>query len=80
MDEQAFHEAFLSLETHAQETKAPETWRSLSDQTTEDFFRAWPQIRAWGEWLWQLIDNERGEKAAPVKDPELDETGEGAGG
>jgi hypothetical protein len=80
MDEQAFQDAILTLETHAQETKAPETWRSLSDQTTEDFFRAWPQIRAWGEWLWQLIDNERGEKAAPVSDPELDETGEGAGG
>jgi hypothetical protein len=80
MDEQAFHESIVSLETHARETKAPETWRSLSDQTTEDFFRAWPQIRAWGEWLWQLIDNERGERAAPVQDPELDETGEGAGG
>ena len=80
MDEQAFNEAILALETRAQETKAPETWRGLSDQATEDFFRAWPQIRAWGEWLWQLIDNERGEKAAPVQDPELDETGEGAGG
>jgi hypothetical protein len=80
MDEQAFQESILSLETQARETKAPETWRNLSDQTTEDFFRAWPQIRAWGEWLWQLIDNERGEKAAPVQDPELDETGEGAGG
>jgi hypothetical protein len=47
---------------------------------TEDFYRAWPQIRGWGEWLWQLIDGERGEKAAPEKDPELDETGDGAGG
>jgi hypothetical protein len=80
MDEHAFHEAIVSLETLAQETKAPETWRTLSDQAAEDFFRAWPQIRGWGEWLFQLIDNERGEKAAPVRDPELDETGEGAGG
>jgi hypothetical protein len=80
MDEQAFQDAILTLESHAQETKAPETWRALSDQATEDFFRAWPQVRAWGEWLWQLIDNERGEKAAPVNDPELEETGEGAGG
>lgn len=80
MDEQAFHEAILALETRAQETKAPETWRSLSDQATEDFFRAWPEIRAWGQWLWQLIEAERGEKAEPVQDPELDETGDGAGG
>jgi hypothetical protein len=80
MEEQAFHDAILSLETHTKQTKPPEAWRNLDHLITEDFFRAWPHIRAWGEWLWQLIDNERGERASPVKDPELDETGEGVGG
>jgi hypothetical protein len=80
MDEHAFHEAILALETQAKETKAPEAWRRLSALATEDFLRAWPQIRAWGEWLWQLIEGERGERSEPVKDPELDETGEGVGG
>jgi hypothetical protein len=35
----------------------------------------WPEIGAWGQWLWQLIDHERGDQAAPVDDPDLDESG-----
>ncbi len=80
MNEETFHDAVLALELLSQEEKAPEAWRKVGEQTLEDFWRAWPGIRAWGEWLYTLVDGERAERASSVTDPELDETGEGAGG
>jgi hypothetical protein len=76
MDEQRFHEAVLVLEQMAQEEKAPNAWRSLGETTVEDFWRAWPEVRGWGQWLWQLVDAERAEHAEPDDRADV-ETGEG---
>ncbi len=73
--EEKVHDAVADLEVVAQEVKPPEAWRSFGDLTLEKFWQAWPGIRAWGEWMWQLIENERGSGAAPAGDPDLDESG-----
>jgi hypothetical protein len=80
MDEpqaERFHDAVGSLEGLAGEIKPPEAWRAFGDQYLEDFWRAWPEVRAWAQWLWQLVDDERRDRAAPVTDPEFDDTGGG---
>ena len=76
--EETLNESVSGLQEVAATIKPPEAWRRFQDLTVEHFWQAWPEIRGWGEWMWQLIDAERGEKAAPVADPELDESG-GAG-
>lgn len=66
--EERFHEAVAALEVVTQEQKAPDAWRDFDHVALEDFWRAWPEIRAWCQWLYQLVDNERGDKAAPASD------------
>jgi hypothetical protein len=74
--EQSLQDALAALEEISAETKPPEAWRRFGDVTVERFWQTWPNIRAWGEWLYTLIDNERGDKAEPVPhDAEHDETG-----
>ena len=75
MNEQSFHEAILALESLAKEEKAPDAWRAMGETTVEDFWRAWPEIRGWGQWLWQLVDGERAEHAKPDDQTDVD-TGE----
>ena len=76
--EQSFQDALAALEEVSAETKPPDAWRDFSDMTSERFWQTWPQIRGWGEWLYTLIDNERGDKAEPVSpDAEHEETGGG---
>ncbi|HWC31843.1 MAG TPA: hypothetical protein VG709_01790 [Actinomycetota bacterium] len=71
-------DALATFEELAHETKPPEAWRNLSEPTVEKLWQAWPDIRAWGEWMFQLIDGERRDKATPVPpEAELDETGGG---
>ncbi len=78
--EERFQHAIAELAVVSQSMKAPEAWRAFGDLAMEDFWRDWPEVRGWGEWLWQLIDNERRERSSPVIDEELDETGEGSAG
>jgi hypothetical protein len=73
--EETLNESISGLQEVASQVKPPEAWRSFQDLTVEQFWQAWPEIRAWGEWMWQLIDAERREKASPVSDPDLDESG-----
>jgi hypothetical protein len=76
--EDKLHEAVADLQVVSQGMKPPEAWRAFGDQTLEGFWQSWPGVRAWGEWLWTLIDNERGDRAAPVApDAEHEETGGG---
>lgn len=75
--EERLHDAVAELDILVHGIKAADAWREFGEVTQEEFWRLWPDIRGWGEWVWQLIENERKEKAAPVTDPELDETGEG---
>jgi hypothetical protein len=76
--EDTLNDSIAGLHEVAASVKPPEAWRRFGDMTTEQFWQTWPEIRAWGEWLFTLIQNERAEKAAPVTDPDLDESG-GAG-
>lgn len=73
--EDRFHEAVTSLEEIAGEVKPPDAWDGFGPVALEEFWQAWPSIRGWGEWLWRLVDAERGEKAAPEDDSPYDETG-----
>ncbi|HVM11560.1 MAG TPA: hypothetical protein VM638_03665 [Actinomycetota bacterium] len=77
MDEQRFHDAILALEQATREEKAPEAWRAIGETAIEDFWRAWPEIRAWGQWLWQLVDAERAEQAEPDHRADVDTGGPG---
>jgi hypothetical protein len=73
--EERLHDAISELEMVAHSIKPPEAWREFGELTTEQFYRVWPDVGAWGQWLWQLIDHERGDKAAPIDDSDLDESG-----
>ncbi len=73
--EETLNESVAALHEVAARAKPPEVWRSFGDVTLEQFWQSWPEIRAWGEWMWQLVDAERRDKAAPVTDPDLDESG-----
>jgi hypothetical protein len=76
--EETLHDSIAALQELARSVKPPEAWRSFGDLTLEQFWQSWPEVRGWGEWMWTLIDNERGEKAAPVApDAEHEETGGG---
>ena len=73
--EDSLQDALAALEEISQDVKPPEAWRGFSEVTLEKFWQTGPQVRGWGEWMFQLIDAERGEKATPVGDPDLDESG-----
>lgn len=75
--EDTLNDSIAGLEEVAGQTKPPEAWRDLDDVTLERFWQTWPQVRAWGQWLWTLIDNERGDKAAPVAPDAEEEIGGG---
>jgi hypothetical protein len=75
--EDTLNDSMAGLEEVAGQTKPPEAWRDLDDVTLERFWQTWPQVRAWGQWLWTLIDNERGDKAAPVVPDAEEEIGGG---
>lgn len=66
--EERFHEAVTALDEVTGEVKPPQAWDTFGQMPLEEFWQSWPQIRAWGEWLWRLVDAERGEKAAPASD------------
>jgi hypothetical protein len=68
--EDRFHDAVSALALVSQEMKSPDAWRAFGDVTLEEFWQTWPSIRGWGEWLWRLVDGERGEKAVPVAEDE----------
>ena len=76
--EETLQDSLAGLEEVTAGTKPPDAWRDFGDVTLERFWQSWPNVRAWGEWLYTLIDNERGEKAEPVAhDAEHEETGGG---
>ncbi len=77
--EDRVHDAVASLDMVSQEIKPPDAWREFGDLSLEAFWQSWPSVRAWGEWLWTLIDNERGGKAAPVA-PDAEDEELGGGG
>lgn len=80
MDEidESLQDSISALEEIAADVKPPEAWSRLDSVTVERFWQAWPNVRAWGEWLFTLADKERGEKAEPAApDAEHEEIGGG---
>ncbi len=77
--EESLQDALAALEEVAGEVKPPDAWRDFGDLTLERFWQSWPTVRAWGEWLWTLVDNERGDKATPVA-PDAGDEEIGGGG
>lgn len=76
--EETLQDSLAGLEEIAKTVKPPDAWRRFGDVTLERFWQSWPDVRAWGEWLFTLIEKERGEQAEPVPhDEEHDETGGG---
>lgn len=75
--EDSFQDAVNGLQEVAHEVKPPDAWRDFGDVSMDEFWQAWPEIRAWGEWLWQLVDKERGERAGPAEETEHDDIGGG---
>ena len=43
--------------------------------TLQVFWREWPSISGWAGSLWRQLNEELGEPASPVADPDRDETG-----
>lgn len=73
--EETFADSVSGLQEVAGGIKPPEAWRRFGELSVEQFWQAWPEVRAWGEWMYTLIQNERGDRATPVTDPDLDESG-----
>jgi len=80
MDEQyeyGFGTAVFVLD-HVSEKLTPEdAERAFGEVSKENFWRMWPNITAWAETLWGLIDDERGHMARPALDEDLDDVGGG---
>ncbi|MGH2739490.1 MAG: hypothetical protein ACRDH6_03260 [Actinomycetota bacterium] len=73
--EEKLQEAVADLKVVAAGLKPGGAWRDFQELTIEEFWQSWPEIRAWGEFLYQLISKERDEKAEPATGSEYDELG-----
>lgn len=80
MDDQfeyGFGTAIFVLDHTAGKLKVDEAERSFGDLTKENFWRMWPNIKAWADDLWEQIEDERGHLSRPALDEELDDVGGG---
>ena len=75
--EYGFGTAVFVLDHTADKVTPEVAERSFSEVTKENFWRMWPNVRAWAESLWQMIEDERAHQARPVQDEELDDVGGG---
>ena len=65
--EDQLQEAIAKLDLVVSGIKPPDAWDAFGQVAIEEFWQSWPEVRAWGEWFYRLIDAERGEKAEPVE-------------
>ena len=80
MDDQleyGFGTAIFVLEHVAEKVAVENAEREFNEVTKENFWRMWPVVRDWGETLWQVIEDERGDASRPALDEELDDVGGG---
>ena len=75
--EYGFGTAVFVMDHVAGKVAATDAEREFNEVTKENFWRMWPDIREWGEQLWQVLEDERGDMARPAVDEELDEVGGG---
>lgn len=64
--EHAFGTAMFILDHTVQRTSADEAVRRFSHVTQENFWRMWPQIKAWADTVWDEIERDRGMHATPA--------------
>lgn len=69
--------ALGELREIAQMIAAADAIDVLDATEAEVFWRDWPEVRSWTEALWQRLAGDFAQPAQPVRDPELDEVGEG---
>lgn len=72
-----FLQAIKTLDEVADEVKPDEARSSFDDATLQEFWRDWTHISSWAGSLWRLLSEDLETPAKPVRDDELDETGEG---
>ncbi len=75
--EYGFVTAVFVMEHVSEKTSAEEADRTFTETSKENFWRVWPQVREWGEQLWQILEDERGHASRPADDDVIDETGGG---
>lgn len=72
-----FIEAISKLQDVSTELTPEEAAQGLEQADLEIFWRNWPDVSAWAGTLWRKLNEDLSEPAAPVTDPELDESGGG---
>jgi hypothetical protein len=65
------------LDAITQQVSVADATTLLDDATLQVFWRDWPPVRSWAETIWQRLQADLAVPATPVRDPELDEVGEG---
>lgn len=77
--EHAFGTAIFILDHTVERTSVDDALSRYGDVTQENFWRMWPQIKAWGDGLWAQIEGERRHHSSPVGDDDDDHTELGGG-
>jgi hypothetical protein len=75
--EYGFGTAVYVLDHTAEKLSVEEADSGFGEVTKENFWRMWPDIRAWAEDLWQRLDQERGNQARPAEDDLVEDVGGG---
>jgi hypothetical protein len=75
--EYGFGTAVFVMEHVADKVTAETADREFNEVTKENFWRMWPAVREWGDALWHVLEDERGDMARPALDEELDDVGGG---
>lgn len=79
-DSDRFLRAISELEEIADSISVDEAQKALDSATLQVFWRTWPHVSGWAGGLWRRLNDEVAQPATPVRDPDLDEVGEGGGG
>jgi hypothetical protein len=79
MDEIAdrFLELIHGFEELTSTVSAERAHAGFDETSLQVFWKKWPHISAWAGSLWGMLSAELAGPAAPHRDPELDEVGEG---
>lgn len=72
-----FIDAISKLDEVSSELTPEEAAEELDEANLQVFWQEWPDVSAWAGALWRRLNEDLAEPAAPVTDPELDESGGG---
>lgn len=80
MDDQleyGFGTAIFVLDHVADKLTPEDADSAFGEVTKENFWRMWPDVKAWADRFWKALEDERASMSRPVQDEELDEVGGG---